>query len=119
MTNPELKEALQEMLKGDDITIATISLLQDASIHAVQKLGLSLEAATVYYGILAGAHSFMRDMLGIDTSNTGLMWEEQEVPNGLAEFLGAKKAMGLPNEKAKPEERDTFNALIKDIPLDL
>lgn len=129
MTNSELKVVLQKMLDGDaaNLDATTVVMLQDASIHAAQKLNLSLQNTSAGYTLLAAAHAFFTDLLGIDLSVLEVM-DDPATAASLVDFLqdlrdepkgGEKRAMSWQTQQVSEDERRRLDALLKDIKFDL
>jgi hypothetical protein len=117
LTNRELKVVLQKMLDDGTLNVNTVAMLQDASIHVAQKLGLDLTSASASYTLLASAHDFMEKFLGIDITVLDVIEEE---PVSLQDFL--KELRGQATRSERPEakeisdqERKQLNALLKDV----
>lgn len=128
MKNGELKDFLRRLLDEGELDPVTVTMLQDASIHAAQKLRLSLRDASDAYTILAAGHDLFKEVLGLDLSLLEVM-DDTTTTTGFEDFLRSlrstassepKRAMGLPDEhpQVSEEERQRLNALLKDIKLD-
>lgn len=102
MTNPELKKALEDMLKEGKADSETVAILQDASIHAAMIADIALEVADLTYTLLVMAHTFQASLLGLAGNAGNAAFKLETQPS-----------------TATQEEKDKLNAILKDLKIDL
>ena len=100
---------LLEVLDAPDA--AAVAMLQEASIQAAQKVGMSLSGATTSYGILAAYHEFLRVIVGQDFNLLDAIEAEQ---NGTPMTVADLMRPGVSEEESRK-----LAALLKDLKIDL
>lgn len=111
MTNKEIQDMLQQVLKSSDTPDSeTAALLMDATIHVIKKAGLPLQGSIMTYGLMVAGHEVLWDLLGEDVLE---LPDASSLPASLLlkEATSSKPAMA-------PDEEEKVNKLLKDINFD-